>query len=107
MALREVLKLLPAAALVSAGQTCSEWRAAAKDQSLWKERSLLYDPLIASTSHHDWHHNARTFARVIRFAPCLKIVRCNRGMKPAARKAVSKQSECEVRSLPYRHSIIT
>ena len=93
--LRDVLVLLPAADLVSAGQTCSAWRQAALEPGVWRRQSVVYDPLDGTAGFHDWHFNARNFARIVRFAPCLGEVRCNRGMQPDARTAIS-ESDAEV-----------
>lgn len=103
--LTEVYKWLDANVdVIAAGQTCQLWRAAAKLNSVWRERCLSYDVAAASASRpgssrfQDWHAGAKVFARTIRFAPCLARVSCAKSMKPAARSAIATKSSCKVKS---------
>lgn len=55
---------------------------------VWRGTKVVCDPLGQSTEH-DLHYFARAFTKVIRSAPCLETVRCNRGMLPPAREAIN------------------
>ncbi|XP_034230818.1 uncharacterized protein LOC117639350 [Thrips palmi] len=84
--------------VISAGQSCRSWRAAAKLPSVWHRRQLSYDLPAGSKKFRNWHSGARQFARTIRFAPCLARVSCPKSLKDAARTAIATRSTCEVKS---------
>ncbi|XP_034240691.1 uncharacterized protein LOC117644961 isoform X2 [Thrips palmi] len=98
-ALEKTLSLLCASDVVSAGQTCRSWRAAAKEPGVWQERDLAYSTVYELMVFMDWplsnglrHRDARTFVRVVRFAPCLHWLKTAEVMLPAARKALTNSN---------------
>lgn len=96
--LRRTFSFMENGDVISAGQCCRTWRAAAKARSLWRGRRLSYDLPAALNPRGDWHAGARQFARTIRFAPCLAHVSCAKSLKASARSAIATQSACEVMS---------